>query len=60
MKFVDQKKAEELAVKHIQNYLNECNCQSLEHAKLASQKMVAVAVDCMNKVHNGKSVKLNS
>jgi len=60
MKFVNQKEAEELARKHIQNYLNECNCQNVEHAKLASQKMVAVAMDCMEKIHNGQAVKLSS
>jgi len=60
MKFVSQKEAEKLAVKHIQNYLNECNCQTLGDAKLASQKMVAVAMDCMHKIHNGKSEKLSS
>lgn len=57
-KFVSQEEAEVLAHKHIENYLNECNLQSIDDAKLASQKLVAVALDCMDQINNGTAEKL--
>ena len=56
--FVNELEAERLAREHIQNYMNACNCQTVDDAKRASQKLVAVAFDCMDKIHNGKAQRL--
>ena len=51
--FVTEEEAQKLAKEHIENYMNACNCQSIEDAKLASQKMLAVAYECFEVVNKG-------
>ena len=57
-KFVSELEAEKLAKKHIENFMNECNLQSVDDAKLAIQKMVAVSYNFMETIHKGKAEKL--
>lgn len=49
--FVTEDEAEELALKHIENYMADCHCQSDDNLRLASQKMLAMAFACMEKTH---------
>jgi hypothetical protein len=46
---------EKLAQKHCENFMNECALKNMDEAKLASQKLTAVAYDLMKAVHEGKS-----
>lgn len=50
-----EEEIEKLAGKHLENFMNACELKSIEEAKLCSQKVVAVAFDLMNAVHEGKS-----
>ncbi len=50
--FVNQLKAEKLARFYLERYVDACNCQSVDDARLAVQKMLAVAVDAFNTVHD--------
>jgi len=49
--FVTEAEAEELALKHIENYMADCHCQSDDNLRLASQKMLAMAFAWMEKAH---------
>ncbi|HHC6496760.1 TPA: hypothetical protein ACN36B_004380 [Vibrio parahaemolyticus] len=57
-KFVTEKQAEALAKKHIENYLNECNCQTIDDAKKAAAKMLGMAIHCFETVKDGTAEKL--
>ncbi|EGS66956.1 MULTISPECIES: hypothetical protein [Vibrio] len=57
-KFVTEKQAEALAAKHIENYLNECNCQTVDDAKKAAAKMLAVAINHFETIQTGSVEKL--
>ena len=65
-KFVTEKQAEALAKKHIENYLNECNCQTIDDAKkaaakmlgMAAAKMLGMAIHCFETVQDGTAEKL--
>lgn len=49
--FVTESEAEELALKHIENYMAECHCQSHSDVRLVTQKMLAMAMALMEKAH---------
>jgi len=49
-----EKLCEQNANKHLQNYVNECKCNSRNEAALALQKMIAVAVHALDLVNNGQ------
>lgn len=55
-KFVTELEAESLAKKHLEAYLNECNCQSKEDALRAIEKMVGMGMHAHDVVENGFSV----
>lgn len=57
-KFVTEKQAEALAKKHIENYLNECNCQTIDDAKKAAAKILGMAIHCFETVQDGTAEKL--
>lgn len=57
--FVTEEEAQKLAKEHIENYMNACNCQNIEDAKLASQKMLAVAYECFDVVNNGHAEQIS-
>ena len=50
---VTEKEAEDLAKKFCEDYMTACNLRSIDDAKLASQKMLAVAHDLFETMHNG-------
>jgi len=51
-KFVNEKEAELIAKKCLEDYMNKCKCQNLEDVKRASEKMCAMANDFMETVHS--------
>jgi hypothetical protein len=58
-KFVNEIEAERLARKTIEQYLNDCHCQSIDDAKKAVQKMLAVAKGAFDAIHYGQIEKIN-
>ncbi len=53
--FVSELEAEVLAKKHLENYVNECRCQSKVDVLLAIQKMLAVSLSAHDVVEHGRS-----
>lgn len=51
---VTEKEAEALAKKACEDYMTACNLKSIDDAKLASQKMLAMANDLFETMHSGK------
>ena len=45
---------ENLAQKHCENFMNECGSANIEEAKLASQKLTAIATELMKAIHEGR------
>ena len=54
-KFVNELEVEVLAKKHLENYVNECQCQSKFDVLLAIQKMMAVSLSAREVVEHGRS-----
>ncbi|MGY3854454.1 hypothetical protein ACW5W8_16755 [Aeromonas aquatilis] len=54
--FAAELEVELLAKKHLEAYLNECNCQSKEDALRAIEKMVGMGMHCHDVVENGIAV----
>ncbi len=52
---VTEKEAEKLAIKACERYMTDCNLKNRDDAKLAAQKMLAVANDLFEVVHEGES-----
>ena len=52
--FVSEGKAQELALKHIENYFKECNFTIHSEKIIAIQKMVKVSLSQMDEVHNNR------
>lgn len=57
-RFSTELEVELLAKKHLEAYLNECNCQSKEDALLAIEKMVGMGVHLHDVVENGIAVPM--
>lgn len=57
-KFATPLEAENLAIKHIENYINECNCQSLDDAKVASKIMLVAAMSTLENMADGNFKKV--
>jgi len=50
---VSEEEAEKLAKIACEKYMTDCNLQNIEDAKLAAQKMLAVAHDLFDTMHDG-------
>lgn len=53
MKFLNEQESEKLAHKMCEDYMTKCNCKDMNDAKLASQKLLAVANDLVETLHDG-------
>lgn len=51
---VTEEEAEKLAKEACERYMTDCNLKNLDDAKLAAQKMLAVANDLFEMVHEGE------
>jgi len=54
LKMVSEKEAEALAKKACEDYITNCNLQTTDEAKLASQKMLALANELFKTMHDQK------
>ena len=59
LKMVSEKEAEDLAKKACEEYMTKCNLQNIEDAKLAAQKMLAIANELFETMHDG-SMKMDT